>query len=315
MVNKKGQFNFVWLFAIIAGASILVLAIYGATKAGDTQRFVTDTEIAKSLSSITNPLQAGFADGSSGKIKFNQETRINNLCIAGGLGRHKISVATRSDVGEPWNTPGEAVPIHNKYIFSSEHNSGKEYRIFSKSFYFPYKVADLIFMIPEEYCFINAPEEIIEEVEGLAIPNIHTENCSDSEAIKVCFGSGNDCDISVYGSCMSGCDSVYEEGTVESHGSTMKYVGNLMWAAIFSDKEVYDCNVQRLMYRTGLIAKEFSDKVDLMGARNCNSNLKPDLILWDAKTTTATVDDLISLNSLAKSLGKKNDMEVCGVWS
>ena len=51
--RKKGEFNFNILFAIIAGGAILVLAIYGAVKIGNTQRFQTDTEIAKKLSILT----------------------------------------------------------------------------------------------------------------------------------------------------------------------------------------------------------------------------------------------------------------------
>ncbi|MBU2576794.1 MAG: hypothetical protein KKF50_03660 [Nanoarchaeota archaeon] len=313
MGNKRGQFNFVWLFAIVAGAAVLVLAIYGATKAGDTMRFQTDTEIAKSLAIITDPLQAGFAEGSFGKIIFRQETRINNVCLDGKFGRHKISVSTRLNIGQEWNIPGEEVPVHNKYIFSSERSTGKEYYVFSKPFEFPYKVADLTMMIPEEYCLVNAPEEIAEEI-NFNVKNIQVENCSEKGMINVCFGSGNNCDITVYGACTSGCDSVYDMGTVEKFGSTMKYVGNLMWAAIFSEKEIYECNVNRLMYRTGKIAEGFADKADLMDARGCNTNLKPDLVMWAGQTTGAGVENLMSLNSIAETLGNKNDREDCGIW-
>jgi len=313
MLDKRGQFNFVWIFAIIAGGTILVLAIYGASKVGDTQRFQTDTEIAKTLAIITDPLQAGFAEGSFGKISFRQETKINNLCIDGNFGRHKISASTRSDVGNAWNIPGEEVPIHNKYIFSSERATGKEYYVFSKPFNFPYKVADLTMLIPLDYCLVNAPEEIAEEI-NFNIKKIQIENCSEDGLVNVCFGTGNDCDITVYGSCMTGCDSVYAEGTVEKAGATMKYVGNLMWAAIFSEREIYECNVKRLMYRTGKLAEEFSDKADLMDARGCNSNLRPDLLMWNGLTLNATVEDLMFLNPVAETLGRKNDREDCGVW-
>jgi len=311
--DKKGQFNFVWLFAIIAGGAILVLAIYGATKVGDTQRFQTDTEVAKSLAIITDPLQAGFAEGSFGKIYFRQETRINNICLDGGFGRHKISASTRSDVGNEWNLPGEEVPIYNKYIFSSERSTGKEYYVFSKPFSFPYKVADLTILIPEKYCLVNAPEELSEEI-NFNVKNIQIENCSESGMINVCFGTGNDCDITVYGSCMSGCDSVYNEGTVEKLDSTMNYIGNLMWAAIFSERAIYECNVNRLLYRTGKIAEEFADKADLMDARGCNTNLRPDLLMWSEITVNASVNDLGSLSSMAETLGNKNDREDCGLW-
>ncbi len=121
---KKGQFNFVWLFAIIAGGAILFLAVYGAVKTGDSARFQSDSEIAKSISVITDPLQAGFSEGSFGKISFREETRINNICFSGEFGKNDISVATRSSVGEEWNLPGGTTSIHNKYIFSS----GKKFR-------------------------------------------------------------------------------------------------------------------------------------------------------------------------------------------
>lgn len=320
MENKSGQFNFVWLFAIIAGAAILALAIYGASKAGDTARFQTDTEIAKSISIITDPLQAGFAEGSFGKILFKQETRINNFCFEpgsfndDGFGRNRISVSTKSGVGEEWNLAREQVSVPNKYIFSSESNSGEEYYVFSKSFDFPYKVADLIFISPERYCFVNVPEEIVEDIGGMRIPNIEIENCSVADAVRVCFNSGVDCDVTVRGSCMSNCESTYDFGSVEKYGMIMKYVGNLMYAAIFSDKGIYDCNVQRLMYRDGKIAEAFVEKADLMDARNCNTNLKPELIFWNSYTVNATVDDLSELYPMAKVLERKNGLEACGMW-
>ncbi|MCK5449676.1 hypothetical protein KAI32_02325 [Candidatus Pacearchaeota archaeon] len=313
--RKKGQFNFVWLFAILAGTAILILAIYGAMKAGDTMRFQTDTEIAKSISIISDPLQAGFSEGSFGKILFKQETRINNFCFDDRFGRHSISVSTKSDVGEAWNIPGEQILVHNKYIFSSEASSGIEYFVFSKPFEFPYKVADLVFLTSDKYCFLNAPDEIVDEIEGMNIPNIEIENCTGEDVIRVCFGSGSDCDVRVRGSCLSGCESVYDWGSVERYGLDMKYVGSLMYAAIFSDKEIYDCNVRRLMYRTGMIAQELVDKADLMDARSCNTNLKVDLIYWNALTINSSSEDLGGLYSVANGLDRKNDREICGLWN
>ena len=308
---KRGQFNFVWLFAIVAGGAILFLAIYGALQAGDTLRYGADTEAAKSIAILTDPLQAGFAEGSFGKIVFRQESRVNNICFDGEFGKNDISVATRSDIGEEWSLPGGATSIHNKYIFSSGKSSGLDYYVFSKAFKFPYKVSDLIFLSPENYCFVNAPNG----VPGLNVPNIEVGDCVVADAVRVCFGFGDDCDVMVYGSCNSGCDSVYDEGIVAKDGVDMKYVGSLMYGAIFSDKGVYDCNVRRLLYRAGKIAEEFVEKADLMDARNCNTNLKPDLIVWKSLIENASVDDLASLRSMADVIEKKNRGEkLCGVW-
>ncbi len=311
---KKAQFNFVWIFALLVGGTILVLAIFGATRTGDTLRYQSDTQVAKSISIITDPMQASFGEGTFGTITFKQQTKINNICFSRQFGKNEISVATESSVGKKWNMAGGATSIYNKYIFSSEKNTGKKYYVFSKPFSFPFKVTDLIFLTSKNYCFVNAPSRISDEIEGLRIPNIKTKNCKNGDAIKVCFGGGVNCDVQIYGSCSSGCNSVYDSGTVVKGTDKMKYVGNLMFAAIFSDKQIYDCNVKRLMFRTSEIAKELTAKSDLMNARGCNTNMKPDLSSWSARTLTANPDDLIHLKYISDNLEKKNDMELCGVW-
>ena len=73
-INRKAQFNFVWMFALIAGGAILFLAIYGALKVGEGERYEADTAIAKSLSFLIDPLQAGFSEGNFGTINFKEET-------------------------------------------------------------------------------------------------------------------------------------------------------------------------------------------------------------------------------------------------
>ena len=310
---KRAQFNFVWIFAILAGGAILALAIFGAVRTGNTMRFASDTEIGKSISIITDPLQAGFAEGSVGKISFQSETRINNICFSGGFGKNDISVATRSNVGEDWNLAGGATSIHNKYIFSGEKIEGLDYYVFSKPFDFPYKVSDLIFLLSEDYCFLNAPDEVKNEILGLGIKNIEIDNCS-GVGEKVCFGGGLDCDIFVYGLCESGCDSVYDYGKVVTSEGEMMYVGSLLYGAILSDMGIYECNVERLMFRASKIADIFSEKVNLMGARGCDSNLMGDLIVWSALLENASAGDLVSLESMAEDLERMNDGEVCGVW-
>jgi len=314
MRERKGQFNFAWMFAIIIGGTILFLAIFGAMKVGDTARFQSDTEIAKSIAIITDPLQASFAEGSFGKIPFKQETRINNKCLDVGFGQNDISVATQSDIGQEWNLAAGATSIHNKYLFSSKRNSGTDYYVFSKPFKFPYKVADLTFFISENYCFLNAPDKVIDEVEGLKIESIEIDDCTLENSIKVCFGPGGGCDITVSGSCGSNCDSVYDVGTVITSSGDMRYVGSLMYAAIFSDKSVYDCNVKRLMYRNAKIAEVLIEKSDLMDARGCNTNLKGELTVWHGQTINATSDDLAGLRATSNSMNSKNSGESCGMW-
>lgn len=305
MRSKSGQFDFVWIFALIVGAMILVLAVYGAMKFGDSTRYQSDSEIAKTLSVITDPLQAGFADGSFGTILFKQESRIHNDCSTISFGTNRISVQTRSGIGNEWNPPGVSTSIHNKYIFSSEINSGKTFYVFSKSFEFPYKFADLIFLTSDNYCFVNAPDYVDDEINKMNMPNIKLDPCENENVVRVCFDSGtSDCDVKVTGA-NSGV------GTVKKNGTTMEFVDNLMYAAIFSDKLIYDCNVERLAFRGSKIAQCFVEKTEFMNPRGCNTNMKSDLISFSFGLDAG---DLISLKSEAEEMGRKNDRELCGIW-
>jgi hypothetical protein len=315
---KKGQFDFEWIFAIIAGAAILILAVYGAVKIGNTMRYQTDTEVGKQISILTDPLQAGFASGSFGKISFSQETRINNICFDGGFGRNAISTSTKSNVGEKWQIQGAETSITNKYIFSSNlQNSslsqGKDFYVFSKPFLFPYKVADLTFLLSKNYCFTETPKEIGDEIKAFGIPLIKIENCS-AEDIEVCFGSNN-CDVNVHGTCNTNCNSVYDEGYVEKGSSRLYFVGSLVYGAIFSDRDTYNCDVKRLLYRSGRIAEILSEKANLMNSGECNTNLGADLSYFSGFALNASSSDLIGLNQVAKDIQKREEVEVCGIWA
>lgn len=309
-MNKEGlEFNFVWFFAILAGVAILILAIYGAVTFGDTQRQKTDSEIAKSIDILIDPLQAGFSEGSFGKISFIQETRIKNLCFSSGFGENKISVASRSGVGEEWNDEGFEEEIRDKYIFSEEENFGEEFYVFSKPFYFPFKVSDLSFLISEKYCFVSVPEELKDEISGEVF---EFDNCS-SDSLSVCFNSF-ECDVNVIGNCVGDCGSFKEfgEGYVEKNGENFEYVGNLLFAAIFSEKEIYDCNVERLFFRTSKISDVLISKASLMNARGCNTNLVSDLVSF--KSQLGSSGNLKSLSGFVRQLDDKNEKESCGLW-
>jgi len=46
-----------------------------------------------------------------------------------------------------------------------------------------------------------------------------------------------------------------------------------MYAAIFSDKGNYECQVKRLMQRVAKLALLYEDKANFVSKRGCNSNL------------------------------------------
>ncbi len=313
-MKKRGEFNFSLLFAIIAGAAILVLAIYGASEWGKTFKQQSETEIAKSITVLTDPLQSGFAEAKSSRIEFRQETKIDNVCKDINLGRNELSVSVKTEgIGDQWDVKKTPISVENKYIFS-DNSAGKVFYVFSKPFSMPFKIADLLIISADEYCFLDAPDEIQEEILNLNMKNVFigSENCTENSK-KVCFRYG-DCDILVEGKCVGDCDSEYDYGFVEKSNKRLDYAGSLLYATIFSDKETYDCNVKRLLYRLSIVSDIFYNKADLMNTQGCNTNLGLDMALLKLASTEATSEDLEDLYILGKELNKKNSRERCSLW-
>jgi len=315
--NKRGDFGFVWIFSIIAGTSILLLSIYGATQIGETQRTETDAAIAKKLTVLTDPLEAGFASASFGTIKFQQETRIQNLCNPIGFGDNHVSASSESGIGKKFLEFSPGTTIKEKYLFGYEEDSGETFYVFSKPFNFPYKIADFLIMLSDErdYCFIDTPNYIEKILSDLDIPVIFFEDCDRKAGfVNVCFSMGSDCDILVTGNCDS-CREGYETGTVRlEDGSIVGYAGDLMYPAIFSDSVNYECNVRRLLYRGSVVSKILARKASLMNARRCSTNLEPVLYGWSSALGNASVNDIIDLYPSAMEIEDASQWEVCNVW-
>ena len=125
--KKRAEFNFVWLFAIIAGIAILILSIYGATQVGQNIEVENEASIAKKLTILTDPLEAGFTSATFGTITFQRETEIRNECHDIGFGESSISAKTKSDINTGNTKFSVPVSSSEKYIFSQEVDSGTSY--------------------------------------------------------------------------------------------------------------------------------------------------------------------------------------------
>ncbi len=322
--KKRGfQISFAWLFAIIVGAFILFLAIYGVTRLISLGQYEISTETSKEIGILLNPLETGFETGKVTSLSLARETRIYNTCNADSFfGRQVISISQKN-FGR-WPEPSEGVSFRNKYIFSKRTAEGKDFYIFSKPFNFPFKVADLIYLIPvsEEYCFIDSPPEIEDEILDLEPKNIILESSIDScsdKSLGVCFSPAGsalaDCDIRVN----------YEAGYVDKSKSSennedSKRVyfddDSLMYAAIFSDSGVYECQVRRLMQRVEQLALLYKDKEILISQRGCYSNLREELLLLgnSAGSVTGSEDINSYLINLANDIEQKNENSYCRLW-
>jgi hypothetical protein len=315
--TKKGQMNisFGWIFAIIVGGIILALTIYGVTKFTGIQGVQRSAETSRSIDVLLNPLESGFETGQKVLISNSAETRIYLQCdLQGSLGRQRIQTIQKS-----FNTWSEAGPILtslNKYIFSERVIEGRNFVAFSKPFEFPsentyefpFKVADLIYLVPESknYCFIDAPTNIEREITDLKIDNFIFGECP-SNSIKICFSNSGDCDVKVN----------YNSGIVERDSNISYFeTDSLMYAAIFADNENYECQVKRVMKRAEQISLIYIEKSRIENEAGCRGNLENELILFNnILKNFESSRDLKIVGEEAKRINKLNSLEGdCKLW-
>jgi hypothetical protein len=313
MKKKRGalEIPFGWLFALIAGAVIIFLAIYFSSRLIHTEQEALSAETGEEIGILLNPLETGFESAQSTSISIPSETRIHNECddFSENFGRQIIRL-DQKNLGK-WSKTDVDVSFNNKYIFSESEIEGKKFYIFSKPFYFPFKIADLFYMTSanERYCFMNAPDEISEEIIDLNQSNLITEKCASSD-ITVCFYSSN-CDINID----------YSSGVAEKDGEEMYFAGTgedakaLMYAAIFSDKEVYECQVKRLMMRLKELSLLYMDKEMLNMNKGCNGNLGSDLVeISDMASSFSYSGGISAVKMKVDVIEEKNEVAICKLW-
>ena len=305
-MEKRGMaMSFNWIFALIVGATILVLAIYGASRFISTSEEALYTESAAKLISLLDPFETGLASGKSSQINFQKSTRTFYECDEFSnqpFGRQTVAFSEQT-VGDKWGDKGGAVTIRNKYVFAENTVEGKNLYIFSKPFFMSFKVADLIMISSEKYCFYQAPQEIESEITNLNIGNIEfvnsLDNCTDK--IKVCW-SGTSCDIQV------------TANRVVKNNKELYYTGDLIYAAIFSSPEIYECNLKRLESKFDELAVIYADKSNILQRYGCGTQINTNLEIMRGKEIKSS-RDIIAWTEDADSLDEINQgAKSCRLW-
>jgi hypothetical protein len=317
-MNKKGfEFSFTWIFAIVAGVFILFLAIYGVTKFMDISKSSQGAESATTIGVLTNPLESSFDTAKRVLIKTSVQTRIYTDCnnFSGSFGKQIIGIS--EETYNKWSNK-ESHSFPNKYIFSDNPVEGKNFYLFSKPFELPFKVADLIYITStnDKYCFKNTPADIKGEIDDISGNNLSANenfftklsDCPEG-SINICFNGGNNCNISVNPTL----------NYVEKNGKRMYYNGDaLMFAAIFSNKNDYECQLDRLMKRTEELSKIYRDKSTLIFQKTgCASGLDSQLIqLENIAGNFENSESIEGVFNIAESvsLANENNYGGCRLW-
>lgn len=312
-MKKRGalQIPFAWLFAIIVGAIILAIAIFAVTKIFDTGEAQVDARIGKEIGILLNPLETGFESLIASSFIVPVETRIYSKCNQKGYFGRQIIQASQKSFNK-WTETNIDVGFSNKYVFSEVPAEGRKFYVFSMPFEFPFKIADLIYLTSSEtdYCFEEAPGEILDDLEAINQNNFLFEDCDeDFKGVKVCFSDAVDCDMEVdviRGFVQKGADKLYFAGD------------SLMYAAIFSEAEVYECHLKRLMQRVVSLSEIYKDKAELVARVGCSSELSGDLtnLINQASglVESGSSANLAGITTTAESIEIKNELMRCKLW-
>jgi hypothetical protein len=90
----------------------------------------------------------------------------------------------------------------------------------------------------------------------------------------------------------------------------------LMYAAIFSDSDTYECQLKRLMQRGEELTSLYIEKSNIIAAKGCSSNLGNDLSVLSSQFNV--VDSSVNLNSAVvdavQNIGVENGASNCKLW-
>jgi len=330
MIKKRGyEFSFAWIFAVIAGAAILFIAIYATTQIVGTERTTTDTIRAKEIGVLLTPIETNLEKAKLATITVPQPTRLFNICsLNSEFGEQKFSAQTSSGIGEEWQPfPGVESTFHNKYIFSkSQIEADKNFYVFTKPFSYPFKIADLtiIWSDKETYCFVfdsssGKKGEIKRELEDISPENVvittSIDECPQTENTKtVCFEGT--CDISISFNLQTVTkDQNFLDPLqyVESLDRSDKFA--LLFAAIFSEPENYKCQVKRITKRAANLAELYRIKSNFLTPKGCSSSPVLPIALLSYKSSMLSVSSDIGTASFqAEDLKNKNDRLGCRLF-
>ena len=305
MRNKRGiEVSFSWLFAIIVGAAILVFAIYGAGKILGMGGEITSTKVGKEIGILLNPLETSFESDKVTLMSLKSDTKIQNQCSSSGnFGKQILRISQKSF--KKWSKESINLEFSNKYIFSEKEIEGKDFFIFSKPFNFPFKIADLVYITSSKihYCFEDAPSFIKEDLIELEQENLHLENCS-KESIRICFNYENSCDIEV---------NLNNKIVTKKEKSVFFETDALMYAAIFSDLEIYECQIQRLIKRANEILHLYQEKSKILIKKDCDPNVN----LASFRSNLNQIEDsrnLYRIVDIMRNIDIENKNARCKLW-
>ena len=96
----------------------------------------------------------------------------------------------------------------------------------------------------------------------------------------------------------------------------MYYYDNLLYAVIFSSPEIYECNIKRLSSKIAELAQIYTEKIEVVSIKDCNSILGP--ALQDLKSIANSINysqKILEVYEKSKFLDETACSEDCKIYN
>ncbi len=260
--NEKAQFTAVhWILVSIIGATIIIFALVFVGKTRPSQEYQNNAILVNYVDLFFNPFTSGV--GSTGKeIKLPFQTEISFSCESGvekiTLGKG-ISASSRE--------------IKDKFIFAKDKILTDKIFIFSQPLNLPYEVSDLViaFDTQNKYCLIydaDSRDFVISLTNELtdirdSFTACNSINCCSQDSRVITFYSSPEADVNIVNKAEE-----FEYGIVNFKGKQSFFIDkSTLVSAIFSDYEIYDCNIKRIGKKISLASGIYEEKATLLDLR------------------------------------------------
>ena len=180
MVNKKAlEMSFAWIFAIIAGAAIIFLAIYISTTLVNSGEYEVNTKTTQAIVNLLDPLQTSSEQGKTPEpLNLIKETRIYTICSSSGkFGENRIQIQEKSGFeNNQYTEKSGDIGTINQYVFADDMIEGKKIYFFIIPYKMPFKIADIMILYTKPYCFVNPPRDIEDFISPLSSNSLNITN-------------------------------------------------------------------------------------------------------------------------------------------
>jgi len=238
---KKAQMQqFAWIFSIIVGAVVLFLAFFFVTQySKQVERPTKQITIASGINILLEPFSAigSLAEIRAEPIELPAGIYVEFNCNAV---KDYSEIKAREKGHRRFDLTEK---VYDKYIFAKtiETKARSKFFAFSLPIKIPFYVATATVIVADDYCLASLPNNDYKE---------SLQEVYDSIEDKV--------DIELDFSC--------SENLLEGK----QYIDGLILAAVFSEDDVYNCNLERILSRAIRIAGIYKEKAMLMQQKGCS---------------------------------------------